>query len=257
MQVADSGLLAAIYPTSRLSDESVYKFIGIFVENIDNFSSIYTILWYTAYVMLYILSKIESLNNDFIEQTLPLLSKERLAKVTSIRDPRSKILSAAVYLLLRFALYEEYGINTSVEFDHNKNGKPELRDHPHIKFNLSHCRNAAACVISDEETGVDIQDIRSVSDRVAKRVLTAEEYAGYLASGSPDESFCELWAIKECRMKQLGTGISSELSELSADDVQDKTLFKGENYICCVSGIDTRVRYVGVQELYDFILALH
>jgi len=203
--------------------------------------------------MIYILSDLSEINEEFIEQAMPLLSEQRRERVQQIRHKQGKRQSAAVYLLLRFALINEYGINEPVEFEYGEKGKPVLRDHPHILFNLSHCKNAAACVVSAEEAGVDIQDIRPVTVRVAKRVLTSDEFEVYKKAPEPDAFVCELWTVKESRLKQTGQGIGEEMSSLRADDVQDKTVIKGDGYICCVCGAETQVRYVTVHELINMI----
>jgi len=203
--------------------------------------------------MLYIFSSFNDANDDFLKQVMPLLTEERLAKVTRIRDRQGKLLSAAVYLLLRFALRDEFGIAEAVEFIYGEKGKPELRDHPEIRFNLSHCRNAAACVVSNRETGVDIQDIRTVSERVAKRVLTADEFMEFKGAEDPDGYFCRLWAIKECRLKQTGRGIGVEMSQLPADSVADIYVHRGDDYFCCVSGAETVIRHISCRELLSLL----
>jgi len=201
------------------------------------------------YIMLYILPEIDIIGESIIDRSLPLLSDERREKVLRMQNMQGKILSSSVYLLLRFALREEYDIDEAVSFIYNGHGKPALSEHQHIHFNLSHCRNAAACVISNIEAGVDIQDIRPVSDAVAKRVLTAEEYTEFRAAENPEAYFCEIWAIKECRLKQTGKGLNTELSQLTASKISDISIIRNAEYICCVSGADTCVRYVNVKEL--------
>jgi len=197
--------------------------------------------------------ELNNIDESFIEKTLPLLSNERRLKVQKMRNTQRRKLSITAYLLLRFALYEEYGINEPVDFTYGEKGKPELRDHPYIRFNLSHCKNAVACVLSDKETGVDIQDIRPVTDNVAKRVLTAEEYEAFSVSRDPNRYFCELWAVKECYLKKTGQGINMDLSKLSADSVDDIIIYRDSEYICCTGGKDTKLRNISMCELYSFL----
>jgi 4'-phosphopantetheinyl transferase len=173
------------------------------------------------------------LDDGFPHRFIPFLSAERREKIFSYRFPPDRKLSVVVYLLLRLALMEKHGINEPVVFAYGKNGKPFLRDHPHIHFNLSHCRSAAACVISDTETGVDVQEIAPVSDGLARRVLSAEEYAAYKASHHPDELFCQMWTAKESYLKRTGQGIGTDLTALPSENTG--TLFKGKDYYCCVS----------------------
>ena len=58
--------------------------------------------------------------------------------------------------LLAVGLRELYGMemNTSVRagLSYGQHGKPYLRNHPEIHFNISHCEGLAVCVFSDTET---------------------------------------------------------------------------------------------------------
>ena len=187
----------------------------------------------TCRAMLYVFDEIDELDDDFLGQFIPFLPEERREKVFYYRFPRDRKLSAVVYLLLRLALMEKYGINEPVVFAYGKNGKPFLRDYPNIHFNLSHCHSAAVCVIADTEVGVDVQEIAPVSDDLARRVLSVEEYSGYKASLRPDELFCKMWTAKESRLKRTGRGIGCDLTALPAED--NGTIFKGKDYYCSVN----------------------
>jgi len=195
--------------------------------------------------MLYIFDEINKLNDI----DMALLSEERREKVLRYNSKQSRKLSIAVYLLLRFALKEQYGVSETVDFEYSEKGKPSLKNYPDIHFSLSHSKNTVVCAVSDSEVGVDVQYIAPVSDKVAKRVLTMEEYDIFKKSTVKDEYFCEIWTIKESYLKMTGQGISTELRNLSADSVKPGTLYRGSDYICCVTGTDERVRIVGRDEI--------
>jgi len=195
--------------------------------------------------MLYIFDEADKLTNVSME----LLSDERRAKADRYRFEQKRALSVIVYLLLRLALLEQYGIDEAVEFEYSNRGKPFLRDYPNIYFNLSHSKSTAACVVSNRECGVDVQHIVPVSDAVAKRVLTNKEYKGFKESKIPEEYFCEIWTIKECFLKKSGQGIMIKFSDLSAEDVTDRTIYRGRDYFCCVTGKNISVRKVGRYEI--------
>ena len=200
--------------------------------------------------ILYIFDEIDSLDDAFMEQSIPYLSMERREKAFSYRFPLERNLSAAVYLLLRLALKEQYGINEPVVFTYAKNGKPSLRDYPDIRFNLSHCRAAAACIVAGSEVGVDVEGIAPVPDNAAMRALTAKEYAEFKASLHPHELFCEYWTVKESWLKKTGCGIGADLSVLAAEDTGEKTFYKsGKNYCCCAAGAFVTVRHVGIKHI--------
>ena len=195
--------------------------------------------------MLYIFDEVDKLDDLPMER----LSDERRDKALRYRFTLSRKLSVGVYLLLCLALKEEYGIEEAVLFSYNENGKPFLKDYPHIHFNLSHCKKALACAVSDSEVGVDVQDIRPVSEKVAKRVLTENEYTGYKAAQSPDEYFCEIWAVKESFLKRTGQGIREDLRKISAESITKKTVYSGDGYFCCVTGSEVQMKRVRREDI--------
>ena len=71
---------------------------------------------------------------------------------------------AAAYLLLCEGLRKEYGITEKPVFEYGEHGKPSIVGHPEICFNISHCREAVLCALSDKPIGVDIESIREYKD---------------------------------------------------------------------------------------------
>ena len=196
--------------------------------------------------MLYIFDDLGSLDDAFIGQCIPYLSMERKEKAFSYSFPPDRNCSVVAYMLLRLALKENYDIDENVTFKYGMNGKPSLQNYPNIHFNLSHCRTAAACIIADCEVGVDVEEIKPVTDEVARRVLTVKEYAEYRASSNSDELFCRYWTAKESWLKRTGLGIGINLSALAAEDTGEKTLIRGKNYCCCATGASVTVRNVKI-----------
>ena len=196
--------------------------------------------------MLYIFDGLDSLDDAFIGQCIPYLSMERKEKAFSYSFPSDRNCSVLAYMLLLLALKEIYGINENVTFKYGKNGKPYLQNYPNIQFNLSHCRAAAACIVAGCEVGVDVEEIKPVTDDVARRVLTVKEYAEYKASSNPDELFCGYWTAKESWLKKTGLGIGIDLSALAAEDTGEKTLVRGKNYFCCATGASVMVKNVDI-----------
>ena len=76
--------------------------------------------------MLYILENTDKLGADFLDEALHLLSLQRIRKIDRLRNLSDRISGAAVYLMLRYALKKEYGINDIVVFDFGQHCKPFL-----------------------------------------------------------------------------------------------------------------------------------
>lgn len=67
--------------------------------------------------------------------------------------------------------------------------------------------------------GTDIVDIRRIAkmssnaqQRLAKRILTGQEYQHYLTIKQPERFLAKRWAGKEAMAKALGTGIANGVS---------------------------------------------
>jgi len=199
--------------------------------------------------MLYIFDEIDKLEESYFESKKSLLSEERYAKIQRLRSIQHKNASATAYLLLRYALSEVYNINETVEFTYADKGKPLLKCYPHIHFNLSHSKNVAACAVSNNELGVDVQYITNVKDALAKRVLTDNEYVAFKESLSPEEFFCEVWTIKESYLKKTGQGITTELRDISVDSISDIMIYRSESYFCCVNGPHMKVKHIRREDI--------
>lgn len=93
-------------------------------------------------------------------------------------------------------------------------GKPFLPEYPVLRFNLSHCRGLAACLLSPYECGVDAEMRRPLRERVVRRVFTEAEQEALAQADDPDLLFTELWTMKEAYVKAVGVGISYPMREV-------------------------------------------
>ena len=98
---------------------------------------------------------------DFnLEAALNEISEQRREQALKFRHEQGQRLCVLAYQLLKQGLREEYGITDNPVFEYNEHGKPSIVGHPEIFFNLSHCKEAAVCVISDQPVGIDVESIR-------------------------------------------------------------------------------------------------
>jgi len=112
------------------------------------------------------------------------------------------------YLLLRHGLHQRYGIDQTVTFGYDANGKPYLDQFPAIFFNLSHGAGSVACVISEVECGIDIEHLETFDKALANRVCSSNEYATILSSPHPAKAFSRVWTKKESYAKANGTSVA-------------------------------------------------
>lgn len=149
-----------------------------------------------------------------LNQSLEQVSEQRRAHALRYVKEEDRRLSVAVYQLLCKGLNKEYGISELPEFDYEKNGKPFLKGHPEIHFNLSHTKGVCACALSDKPIGIDVEHILQNDEDVMRRTMNAEEMAEILGSAHPDTAFIRLWTMKESLLKLTGEGLCDDLPGL-------------------------------------------
>ena len=150
-----------------------------------------------------------------VEQALQAVSVQRRMEALRYRYDKDRRQSLAVYLLLCEGLEKEYGITALPQFVFGHHGKPMLKDYPDIHFNLSHCREAALCVISDQPVGCDVESVPNELDMdVCRYCYNEEEIADIVASDHPTIAFTILWTKKEAYLKLTGEGLTDDLPSL-------------------------------------------
>lgn len=160
--------------------------------------------------MLYVADTIGTLSAEQIDRCLPFVSAQRAASIQRYVFPADKTLCLKAYQLLQKGLEQEYGISEPPLFGYNEYGKPFLADHPGIHFNLSHCKQAVACLLAGYPVGIDVEEIVPIDWEVARYVLNAKEYDTVAESNDPDTAFTILWTMKESLIKLTGKGIDDE-----------------------------------------------
>lgn len=158
--------------------------------------------------------------NDHIEDVdladaLRRVSRQRRDYALRYRQELDQRLSLAVYLLLMEGLAREYGIREPQDLSFGPNGKPFIAARPDIHFNLSHCCQAALCVISDRPIGCDVESVPGKLDMdVCRHCFNDREITSILASDNPPLAFTALWTRKEAFLKLTGQGLADSLPGL-------------------------------------------
>lgn len=128
------------------------------------------------------------------------------------------------YQLLEYGLKNVYGElkDTSFVYEKNQYGKPYLKGFPKIEFNISHCKNMVACVISQNgAVGIDVEKKRDYHENITKRVFTEEEAKWFqekeIIDKDKKEAFFQIWTLKESYIKAKGKGLAMPLTQVSFD----------------------------------------
>lgn len=174
-----------------------------------------------VYYMIYLLENTDLLDEDFLFRAIPLLSLQRKQKLDLLAMNSGKISSAAVFLLLRYALCREYGITEPPELRIEQNGKPYLSERDDIFLNLSHSRNSCVCIISEKETAVDITDKRRISMATAKHFCSRNELDSLVNTADSNTELVRLWSQKECYSKLSGKGLSLDFKNIGPEQYRN------------------------------------
>ena len=178
--------------------------------------------------MIYISEHIWDFN---LPSALEEISEQRREQALKFKFEQGQRLCVLAYQLLKQGLREEYGIMENPVFEYNEHGKPSIVGHPEICFNLSHCKEVAACVISDHPVGIDVESIREYKDGLAHYAMNDEEVRQIEASDNPAAAFIRLWTMKEATLKLVGTGISDDLKTAIDTSIYKYTTVERQRYI--------------------------
>lgn len=188
---------------------------------------------------------VESLDNRVIDRFI------RLKGV-----PEKAVQTAVACLLSRY-IVRDYGDAQIVKDDY---GKPFYANLPFF-LSVSHSGGAVVSSLCLENHGTDVEIIRPVSERTAKGVLSAEQYARYAVAAEPQKSelFATLFTQKESFVKKDGKGFTVKPRDIV---FPSNTFFcteylktGGSRYcltVCTDSAVSLEIVFVPIAEIIDY-----
>jgi len=158
-----------------------------------------------------------------LDAAISLLSKQERAQCQRFRFAEDSHHYLVSHALVR-NLLSKY-IDLPPErwlFEKSEKGKPEIAntDVPSIRFNLSHTKGLAACIVTAScDCGIDVEKIyaRHNPIGVAKRMFSDAEYKAMLGLHGREqlEFFFTRWTLREAYVKARGIGISFPTRKLN------------------------------------------
>ena len=162
------------------------------------------------------------------EKTYRLMDFNRKAKIDRLMSDADKKRSLAGEYLAKTLLAETLKIEfEAVELLQDEKGKPYVpQEGPWVS--ISHSENMAVAAVAQNPVGVDVEKIRSVSGKLAKRICFDNELE-YIFGTLPSENtlkedisgemlhrFFEIWTLKEACFKCFGSpsGVFSDINAL-------------------------------------------
>ena len=161
-------------------------------------------------IKIKIFDGMDQVSEETIAELLPLASDQRREQALSYKHLFGQFACLKSYVMLR-ELLEQQGLSHPFIFAQNEHGKPYLKDHPDVHFNLSHCKNGIMVAVSNQPIGVDIESYRNVSDSLIRYTMNEAEQHIIQTSDDPIRTFTEYWTKKEAVFKLRGTGITKDL----------------------------------------------
>ena len=159
--------------------------------------------------MVYYFKQMKEFQNEELKKAEHYMNEQREFKIRRLRFLKDKRQSAIAYLLLRYGLRKEYGINENVVLSEGSCGKPYLSNYPFVHFNLSHCDKGVVCMISDSAVGIDITSVKKGNMSCMYSSMTINEIEEILHAENSEVQFTKFWSLKESYCKCIGMGIDS------------------------------------------------
>lgn len=184
-----------------------------------------------SYAKTYYLNFASLRSEEAISNYINEVTPERKARIETTKRLETKASLLGAGLLLKAVLKKEYGLS-DFEIETNEFGKPFIKDHSDLHFNLSHSGEIAVCTVSDMDCGVDIENTLAPHETmaIANKFFSRNEYVAMMLSPNPDEAFCRLWTLRESYVKMRGKGFAIGLSTLRCD-FKRGVCFMYENHI--------------------------
>ena len=178
-------------------------------------------------------------NPQLLDDYLDQVRVQRQEKILRMKSIQAQALSIGAEILLEKALYESFGTHKELDIKIGSHGKPSLINDPEIHYNLSHSGNYVVCALASDEVGVDLQKMKQLNLKLAKRYFAEEEVKWLfdLPAEKQQRGFFDLWAIKESYMKFTGKGFALPMKSFSVrigegfPDHSEVALFKDKEKI--------------------------
>lgn len=166
--------------------------------------------------------------NNYFSQ----MSEYRQNKINQYKNQNDKNLSLAAGILIQKGLAQRGIDEKKVIYDHNKNGKPFLKNHPEIHFSVSHSGTFAMAVFADFEVGCDIEKVQPVDLNIPKRFFCPAECEIIFSQKNVNdqtEFFYRFWTIKESFIKATGFGLSLPMKKFEVN-LNEKVILPVEGF---------------------------
>lgn len=156
--------------------------------------------------------------NEDLSFLKDLLSPTRYQRMMQYCFNKDRNLCMLSFILIRFALYQEYHISDIPNIVLSNNKKPVF-ENLSLHFNISHCERGILCALDSTPVGVDIQNGEVLFSDVLEDVLTKNERAIVKRNS---KEFWRFWTLKEAYGKYHGKGICYDLTHTDFSSIYNQ-----------------------------------
>ena len=153
-------------------------------------------------------------------ELMPFFSETRLGKIDRLMlNPQDSSLSEKHISALEQSAAAELAICAAMknsgrpfapsDYAYKESGQPIQNGH----ISISHTEGYAACAISRQPVGIDVEREHTFSKAAAKRILSPQEEL-MSDSTNADELLSRIWTVKESFLKMTGEGIPGGMRTL-------------------------------------------
>lgn len=206
--------------------------------------------------------KIKDVENfELYSKHLKFISTERRIKIERFKFNHLKTISLFAELLTRFQISKELNIPyQDIKFKYNRYGKPLLDSKFNYWFSISHSNDYVVVVNDNSPIGIDIEQVKQESLKLATRFFTPIECEYIFNSDNPKVKFFEIWTKKEAYIKMLGLGFNKPISSFNVLDLSlgvnfHTTSIDNFQLSICIKDLkfsEMSIKYVNQNELLSY-----
>jgi 4'-phosphopantetheinyl transferase len=159
--------------------------------------------------------KILNINKSVFDELMMFIDSEKKNRIIGFLKEEDKNRALIAEILIRYIILKKIDIkNIDITFSKNKFGKPFLKGHHKISFNISHSGNYVLCAVDDKDIGIDIEKICDINYMELLKKIFINEEIEFILNGTSEKrikNFYKMWTLKESYIKADGRGLSIPL----------------------------------------------
>jgi len=204
------------------------------------------------------------------ERYMHYVSNSRQEKIRKYIKHEDRCRSLVAALLCRYMIRRKYKIsNGELRFSILEKGKPVSNNDIKLDFNISHSDTCVACIIDDNDVGIDVEKIDKYNADISKRFFQTKESEFISSHDDKASVFYRIWTIKEAYIKYLRLGMYKRMNSFAVNLIDEYTSYivdkegreelkinsfylEGGYYLSSVSQSDVVLEYIDWAKLSHY-----